>query len=209
MREAAVLPLIVITAWEGLVDRAHVAAGQKVMVLGGAGGVGHVAIQIAQAFGAEVFATGRGAGLEIIRSFGATAIDAERETVADYVAQHTAGSGFDLVYDTAGGASLDAAFAAVRRFGHVVSCLGWGSHALAPLSFKAASYSGVFTLLPLLTGEGRERHGAILAEAAKLVEAGKLMPRLDPRRFGFETVAEAYDAITDRTAAGKLVVSIA
>ena len=58
MREAAALPLIFITAWEGLVDRAHVAAGQKVLVHGGAGGVGHVAIQIARAFGAEVFATG-------------------------------------------------------------------------------------------------------------------------------------------------------
>src|ERR1700756_2884644 len=58
MREAAALPLIVITAWEGLVDRAQVRAGQKVLVHGGAGGVGHVAIQIARAFGAEVYATG-------------------------------------------------------------------------------------------------------------------------------------------------------
>src|ERR1700736_2310579 len=58
MREAAALPLIVITAWEGLVDRAAVQAGQKVLVHGGAGGVGHVAIQIARAYGADVFATG-------------------------------------------------------------------------------------------------------------------------------------------------------
>jgi NADPH2:quinone reductase len=50
--------------------------------------------------------------------------------------------------------TLDASFQAVRRFGHVVSCLGWGTHALGPLSFRAATCSGVFTLLPLLTGEG-------------------------------------------------------
>ena len=58
MREAAALPLIFITAWEGLVDRVNVQPGQQVLVHGGAGGVGHVAVQIARAFGAEVFATG-------------------------------------------------------------------------------------------------------------------------------------------------------
>jgi NADPH:quinone reductase-like Zn-dependent oxidoreductase len=209
MREAAALPLIVITAWEGLIDRAHVTAGQKVLVQGGAGGVGHVAIQIAHALEAEVYTTDRGARADFIRGLGATPIDFETETVEDYVGRHTGGGGFDLVYDTAGGASLDASFAAVRRFGHVVSCLGWGNHALAPLSFKGASYSGVFTLAPLLTGEGRAHHGEILAEAAKLVEAGRLVPHLDPRRFSLETVAEAYDAITGRTAQGKLVASIA
>src|SRR6202012_1707190 len=134
---------------------------------GGAGGVGHVAIQLARAFGAEVFATDRVSRADYLRSLGATPIDRDL-AVADYVAQHTQGKGFDLVYDTVGGAVLDASFAAVRRFGHVVSCLGWGSHSLAPLSFKAASYSGVFTLLPLLSGEGRERHGQILDEAAEM-----------------------------------------
>lgn len=58
MREAAALPLIFITAWEGLVDRARVGAGMKVLVHGGAGGVGHIAVQIARALGAEVYATG-------------------------------------------------------------------------------------------------------------------------------------------------------
>ena len=53
------------------------------------------------------------------------------------------------MYDTLGGVILDASFLAVKRYtGHVVSCLGWGTHALAPLSFRAATYSGVFTLLP-------------------------------------------------------------
>jgi NADPH2:quinone reductase len=104
---------------------------------------------------------------------------------------------------------LDASFASVRRFGHVVSCLGWGTHALAPLSFKAASYSGVFTLLPLLTGEGRAHHGEILAQATRLVEDGKLLPRLDPRILALGDAASAHDALTAGGAAGKLVVSIA
>ena len=209
MRQAAALPLITITAWEGLVDRAHVAAGQKVLVQGGAGNVGHVAIQIARAIGAEVFATERSGQGAFIRSLGAAPIDTRSETMADAVTRYTGGTGFDLVYDTAGGALLDASFAAVRRFGHVVSCLGWGNHSLAPLSFKAASYSGVFTLLPLLTGEGRARHGEILAEAALLAEAGQLLPQVDPREFGLADIEAAYEALTSRQAAGKLIVTIA
>lgn len=208
MREAAALPLIFITAWEGLVDRAHVGAGQKVLIHGGAGGVGHIAVQIARAFGAEVFATGSAKNLAFIAQLGATPIDYETQTVEGYVAQRTQGRGFDIVFDTVGGATLDASFNAVRRFGHVVSALGWGTHALAPLSFRAATYSGVFTLLPLLTAVGRAHHGEILREATKLVEAGKIFPRLDPRHFTLSATDAAYAAQSDRTAAGKIVIDI-
>nr|WP_249153055.1 zinc-dependent alcohol dehydrogenase family protein [Bradyrhizobium diazoefficiens] len=207
MREAAALPLIVITAWEGLIDRAALKAGQKVLIHGGAGGVGHVAIQIARAFSAEVFATGSASQRAIIEGFGAVFIDRD-SSVEAYVTQHTGGQGFDIVYDTVGGKVLDASFEAVRRFGHVVSALGWGAHALAPLSFRAATYSGVFTLLPLLSGEGRAHHGEIMAEATRLVEAGRLVPLLDPRRFTLESVGEAYARIRDHAAKGKLVVEI-
>jgi NADPH2:quinone reductase len=88
------------------------------------------------------------------------------------------------------GGELDKAFVATRRFGHVVS-LGWGTHALAPLSFRAATYSGIFTLLPLLTGEGRAHHGEILSEATRLAEAGRLSPSLDARPFALNMVGEA------------------
>ncbi len=209
MRDAAALPLNTITAWEGLVDRAPMLDGRKVLVQGGAGGVGHLAVQIAHAMGADVFATDRGGRDDYLHSLGAVPIDTREMSVEAYVAKHARGLGFDLVYDTVGGAMLDASFAAVGDFGLVVSCLGWGTHALAPLSFKNASYSGVFTLTPLLTGKGRERHGVILAEAAKIVEAGGIVPRVDPREFRLETVAEAYEAIENRTAEGKPVVTIA
>ena len=207
MREAAALPLAFITAWEGLVDRAAIKAGQTVLIQGGAGGVGHIAIQIAQSFGARVFATGSARDRALIERFDATWIDRDME-VAAFVATHTAGQGFDLVYDTVGGLVLDASFNAVHRFGHVVSALGWGTHALAPLSFRAATYSGVFTLLPLLTGEGRAHHGEILREATRLSEAGQLVPKLDPRRFTLGTVGDAYAAIEARATDGKLVVDL-
>ena len=209
MREAAGLPLILITAWEGLVDRARVQAGQKVLIHGGAGGVGHVAVQIARAFGAEVFATGSARHQAIIEGFGATFIDYRTSSVEDYVAEHTAGEGFDIVYDTVGGETLDASFKAARVYlGHVLSCLGWGQHSLAPLSFRAATYSGVFTLLPLLTGNGREYHGEILREAAQLIEAGQLKPLLDSRHFTLHSAEAAHELLVSGAAQGRLVVEI-
>ncbi|MRW84825.1 zinc-binding dehydrogenase [Pseudoduganella sp. FT26W] len=205
MREAAALPLIFITAWEGLVDRAHVGAGKTVLVQGGAGGVGHMAVQLAVALGGQVSATGSAGQRTAIEGMGATFIDRDMP-VEDY-----AGAGFDIVYDTVGGAVLDASFRAARRYhGHVVSCLGWGTHALAPLSFRAATYSGVFTLLPLLSGEGRAHHGDIMREASALVAAGKLTVLLDPARYTLSagSVSAAHRALTERTASGKVVVEL-
>jgi NADPH:quinone reductase len=207
MREAAAVPLVFITAWEGLVDRAAVRAGQRVLIAGGAGGVGQMALQIARARGAMTFATGSQAARQAIERLGARFVD-KAEAPADVLARETSGQGFDIVFDTAGGASLDTAFTMVRRFGHVVSTLGWGTHSLAPLSFRAASYSGIFTLLPLLTGEGGRHHGEILAEATKLAEAGALAPDLDPGRFTLSTVNEAYRSMETGMARGKRVVDI-
>jgi NADPH2:quinone reductase len=208
MREAAALPSVVITAWQGVVDRMAVRAGETVLIQGGAGGVGHVALQLARAFGAEVFATGSAHSRAVIERLGSTFIE-RNEPVADYVLRLTGGRGFDRVYDTVGGAALDASFLAVRRFGHVVSCLGWGTHALAPLSFKEATYSGVFTLPPLLSGEGRRHHREILDQARRLIESGQLVPVLDERRFTLNNMCDAYRTIRAGAARGKLVVDIA
>lgn len=209
MREAAALPLVVITAWEGLVDRAQTRAGQKVLVHGGAGGVGHVAVQIAVALGAQVYATVQPAQAGIVHRFGATPIDYTTTTVEQYVDACTAGLGFDVIYDTVGGATLDASFSAVRTHGgHVVSCLGWGVHKLAPLSFRAATYSGVFTLLPMLTGKGRGHHGHILREAAKLVGMGQLSPLLNARRFDLDNAMAAHEEVANGQASGKVVIDV-
>ena len=208
MRQAAALPLITITAWEGLVDRAAVHAGQTVLIHAGAGGVGHVAVQIALAFGAKVFATVSPEKKTIVENFGATPIDYRSLSVEQYVTTFTQGKGFDIVYDTVGGATIDASFNAVKRYtGHALSCLGWGSHSLAPLSFRGATYSGVFTLLPLLTGEGRAHHGEILTHAATLIEAGKLSPLLNNQRFSTTNI-EAAHALVESGSIGKVVVEL-
>jgi len=206
MREAAALPLGVITAWEGIVDRAKVHGGQKVLVHAGAGGVGHLAVQLAKARGAEVFATVSPDKRGIAERFGATAIDYRSMSTEQYVTLYTGGEGFDVVYDTVGGGTIDASFIAVKRYtGHVVSCLGWSTHSLAPLSIRGATYSGVFTLLPLLTGLGRAHHGQILREAAALADAGQLRPLLNDRRFSPADIAAAH-ALVESGALGKVVV---
>ena len=206
MREAAALPLITITAWEGMMDRARVQAGEKVLVHAGAGGVGHIAVQLAKAAGAEVFATVSHDKRHIVEGFGAIPIDYRALTTGQYVALHTAGEGFDIVYDTVGGATIDASFIAVKRYtGRVVSCLGWSTHSLAPLSFRGSTYSGVFTLMPLLTGFSGAHHGEILRQATALAEAGRLRPLLNEKHFSSEEIAAAHDLV-ESGALGKVVV---
>lgn len=207
MQEAAALPLATITAWEGLVDRADVRAGDHVLIHAGAGGVGYAAAQIALSKGAKVFTTVSNDKRSIIEDLGAVAI--ERGTpVQEYVDAHTNGVGFDIVYDTLGGSILDESFVAVKRYtGHVVSCLGWGTHALAPLSFRGATYSGVFTLLPLLTAMDRDHHGEILKQISTLASNGKIKPLLAEKHFGSDQIAEAFDLVANGSR-GKVVVEI-
>ena len=208
MREAAAIPLSFITSYEGIADRAKLQAEQTVLVQGGAGGVGHISVQLALAMGARVFATVSEKDFALIEAYGATPINYRANTVEQYVDALTQGEGFDLVADTVGGASLDASFKAVKQFGHVVSALGWGTHALAPLSFREATYSGVFTLSALLTGKHREHHGEMLRIATRLIEQGKLAPKLDSRSFDLGNAELAYQTIVDATNTGKIVVDV-
>jgi NADPH:quinone reductase-like Zn-dependent oxidoreductase len=206
MREAAALPLITITAWEGLVDRANVHRGQRVLIHAGAGGVGHIAIQLAKSFGADVFASVSPSKKRIVEEFGATAIDYQAFSAEQYVDLHTHGEGFDIIYDTVGGSTLDASFTAVKRYtGHVVSCLGWGTHAHAPLSFRGATYCGIFTLMPLLTGTGQKHHGDILRHAAALADSSRLRPLLSEERFAANQIEVAH-ALVESGILGKVVV---
>ena len=91
--------------------------------------------------------------------------------------------------------------------GHVVSCLGWSTHSLAPLSFRGATYSGVFTLVPLLTGLDQAHHGVILREAAALADGGKLRPLLNKQRFSSADIDAAHTLVEFR-ALGKVVVDL-
>ncbi|MBO9203904.1 MULTISPECIES: zinc-dependent alcohol dehydrogenase family protein [Niastella] len=206
--EAAAVPLIFITAWEGLVDRVNVQQGQRVLVHGGAGGVGHIAVQIAKARGAEVFATVRKPQFDQIKRYGAVPIDYTATTVEEYVNEYTGGKGFDVVMDNVGGTTLDDSFNGVKQYGHVVSIIGRGTHSLAPLALRGATYSTVFTLIPLLFDNGRAHHGEILQQATKLIEAGLVKPDVSPAVYSLETATAAYEELKGKTGKGKVVIDV-
>ncbi|GAA3868149.1 zinc-dependent alcohol dehydrogenase family protein [Celeribacter arenosi] len=208
MREAAAIPLVGITAYEGL-QRAGVTAGQKVLVQGGAGGVGHLAVQLSKHFGADVYGTGTGEKqIEVIKSYGATPIDFAVEKIADYVAKYTDGAGFDVIFDTVGGANMTNSFEAAALNGNIASTVGLLEIDLSPAHFKGLSLHIIFMLLPMLHNHKREEHGAILAELAKIVDAGAMKPLLDEHSFDLTAVDAAYDRLTSGQAIGKVVVEI-
>jgi alcohol dehydrogenase len=208
MREAAALPLVGITAYEGL-QRAHIDTGQKVLVHGGTGGVGHVAVQLAKYFGADVYATcSGGKQLNIIEQYGATAINYRKEKVAEYVEKYTDGKGFDLVFDSVGGANMTNSFEAAALNGHVTTTVSMLELDLTPAHFKGLSLHVVFMLLPMLYNHKREEHGVILAKLSEIVDAGALKPLLDEKKFNLTEVGKAYDRLTSGQAIGKVVVEL-
>jgi NADPH2:quinone reductase len=158
------------TAWEALVVRATLRVGESILVHGGAGGVGHVAIQLAKAIGARVFTTVREANFEFARNLGAdVVIDYEKENYVDAVMRETGSRGVDVVFDTIGGNTLSRSPDALAQLGRVVTIVdiaqpqnviqAWG---------KNASYHFVFT---------RQNRGK-LDELSALVERGQLRPHV-------------------------------
>ena len=208
MREAAALPLVGITAFEGL-QRAGVAAGQKVLVHGGTGGVGHVAVQLAKHFDADVYATVSAANqMQVIQNYGATAINYKTEKVADYVATHTDDKGFDVVFDSVGGTNMTNSFEAAALNGQIVSTVSMLELDLTPAHFKGLSLHVVFMLIPMLHNYKREDHGAILTKLAEIADAGALKPLLDETSFTLEKAGKAHNRLSSGQAMGKVVVNI-
>ena len=207
MKQAAALPLVGITAYEGLV-RSGIAKDKTVLVHGGTGGVGHVALQIAKHFGAQVYATCGGAEeqVKLIQGMGATAINYKEESVEDYVKKYTDGKGFDIVYDSVGGPNMAKSFEAATLNGHVASTVALCEFDLTQAHFKGLSLHVVFMLIPMLHNVKREEHGEILAKLATMAEAGALTPILDKTEFKLEQVGEAHARLDSKKAIGKVVI---
>jgi NADPH2:quinone reductase len=207
-QEAAALPLVSITAWEALFDRGQLQPGQNVLIHGAAGGVGHIAIQLAKAKGAVVHTTASSAEkMKIANDLGAdVAINYKDMTVEEYVDRYTDGQGFDLVFDTVGGSNIDRSFLAAKIGGTVVTIAARSTNDLSPMHNKGLTLHVVFMILPILTGQGKERHGQILAEVTRLVDEGKLKPLLDENTFTFSEVAKAHKRLESGKAVGKVTL---
>jgi NADPH:quinone reductase len=208
MEEAAALPLVSITAWEALFDRGQIKPGQDVLVHAAAGGVGHVAIQLAKWAGANVYTTASSPEkLDIAKRLGAdVGINYRKESVQDYVQKYTNGKGFEVVFDTVGGENLDRSFEAAAVNGTVLAIAARSTHDLSPLHSKGLSLHVVFMLLKILNKDQRKHHGEILKKVARVVEEGKLRPLVDSNVFTFEEVSKAHEYMESNKAVGKIAL---
>jgi NADPH:quinone reductase-like Zn-dependent oxidoreductase len=151
--EAATLPLAALTAWQALADYAALEPGERVLVHGGAGGVGAFAVQLAAILGGRVTATGRSGDAAFVRDLGAEAFVSAGDPVP---------AGFDVVIDTVGGAVLDASYRLLRTGGRLVTLS-------APPSRERAKEFGAHAMFFVVTPDPGE-----LAQLAKLVDEGRL-----------------------------------
>jgi NADPH:quinone reductase len=211
--EAAAAPLVTITAWEALRERAHVSDGQAVLVQGGAGGVGHMAVQIARLSGARVATTvSGGAKTKLASSLGAQlCIDYRREDVGENLRAWTEMDGADVVHDTVGGRTFTACFSLVRPYGDLVSNVEspWEDEAIAAMHERNLRVSFTWMPAPSVFGwpEHRARQRAILEQAASHFDAGDLRVEVGAT-FPLEQAADAHRALETGQVVGKAVLTM-
>ncbi|RBQ16884.1 NADP-dependent oxidoreductase [Spongiactinospora rosea] len=191
--EAAALPIVGLTAWQGLVDLAGVTEGDRVLVHGGGGGVGHVAIQIAKSLGAYVITTASGSKREFVEGLGA-------DEVVDYTtADFTEVVGdIDVVLDTLGGSTAERSLKVLRPGGHLVTAVADEDTELAA-RFEAAGmrFSGVAV----------DPDPVALRRLVELVEQGRLRVHVQ-ETFPFERIADAHRLIERGHLQGKIVLTL-
>lgn len=210
LEQAATLPVVALTAYQGLRRKIKLRSGELVLVQGGAGGVGHIAVQMAKAFGAQVAASASTEEkIAIAASSGADwTIRYDQEEVKRYISRITGGAGFDVVFDSAGGANLPKSFEAARAGGDIVTIAARATVDLSLMHSKGLNLHVVFSLLPVLTGKGRELVGQDLAAIARLVDDGLVRPIIYPESFNLDTIAEAHRFLETKDHYGKLMVRV-
>jgi len=142
----------------------------------------------------------------LIKKLGAVGINYKSETVEDYVGKHTDGAGFDIVYDSVGGANLTNSFDAAALNGHVATTVSMCELDLTTAHFKGLSLHVVFMLIPMLHNHGRSAHADILKKVAEISEAGGLTPVLDENDYSLDNVGDAYARLESGKGMGKVVV---
>jgi len=187
---AAALPLAAMTAWQGLFDHGRLEAGQRVLIHGAAGGVGHLAVQFAVWKGATVFATAGERDLDYVRSLGVErAIDYKNERFEEHATD------LDLVYDTQGGETQARSFAVLKRGGTMVSTLD---------PDEAKGHELGIRTVPRWHAEP---NAAQLGEVADLVAAGTIKVQV-AETFAFDRVRDAYAFAKDQHPRGKVVLTM-
>lgn len=213
LQESAALPLVLITAWEVIVERANLQAGQTILIHAAAGGVGHIAVQLAHHLGARIAVTvsgGKKAGLA--HGLGAEKIINYREQ--DFVQEAlnwTGGSGVDVVFDTVGGDTFLRSLQAARIGGKVASLLATplslADTQLARLRNLSLCFELMLTPQVMKLYAERVRQRKILEQGAQLVEAGKLGV-LVSHKLPLENAADAHRLIEQGGSIGKTILTM-
>ena len=209
---AAALPLVLITAWEALFDRARLGKDQTVLIHAGAGGVGHVAIQLAGAAGARVATTvSSDEKAALVEALGAERVIRYRD--CDFVEQvldWTDGNGVDVVLDSLGGNTFRRSLAATRVYGQVVTLLDPGSGVeWSEARNRNLGISFTLMLTPMLQDlpDARRHQTDILLRCAELIEQDQLKP-LVSKILPLEQAASAHALIEDGHVQGKIVLTM-
>ncbi len=212
--EAAAAPLVLITAWESLYDRGRLQAGQKALILAGAGGVGHVAVQLASLQGAEVCTTvSSEAKSDFVRQLGADSVILYKNTnVVDEVLSWTQGQGVDLAFDTVGGETFYQTIPAVKIYGDLVTILE-PDPALGNLKtarMRNLRISLELMLTPMLQGlvEEQQQQAKILQQCARLCDRNLLKIHVS-QTFPLEQAQAAHELLETGSVTGKIVLEIA
>jgi NADPH2:quinone reductase len=211
--EAAAAPLVTITAWEAVVERARVGLGQRVLVQAGAGGVGHMSVQIARIAGARVATTVSGEEKSALAaSLGAELlIDYRREDVAERLRAWTGTDGADVVHDTVGGKTFTACFSLVRPYGDLVSNVEspWEQEAIEEMHNRNLRVSFTWMPAPSVFGwrDQRERQRAILERAGEYFDSGRLRIQVGAT-FPLDRAADAHRALEAGKVVGKAVLTM-
>ncbi|ANE51751.1 NADP-dependent oxidoreductase [Flavisolibacter tropicus] len=192
-QQAAATTLAALTAWQALVQQAHLQRDQRVLVHAAAGGVGHFAIQIARHLGAYVIGTASGANADFIQSLGAHQhIDYTQQNFEDVV------NNVDVVLDPIGGEVTRRSIAVVKPGGTIISIVGGVKEPLQPLIAER----GILASNYLVHSSGED-----MQQLAQLLEAGALKPYIS-HQYGFDQIAAAHEQIETSHTKGKLVVNI-
>lgn len=209
--EAAAAPLVLITAWGALFDRGGLQEGQTVLIHAGAGGVGHVAIQLAKLKGAKVLTTvTSGQKAEFVKSLGADeAIIYTQNGFANAVNNLTEGKGADLVFDTVGAAVFKESIEVTAHFGRLVTLLDPGELNLGEARMRNLLIGFELMLTPMLRDlpEARDKHVEILNQCAKWADKGLLKPHVS-KHLSLKEASLAHQLIEAGHTSGKIVLSV-
>ena len=210
---AAALPLVFITAWESLQERAGVKVGDFVLIHAGAGGTGHIALQLAVELGGRVATTvSSDEKVALVQKLGAErAIAYRREDFVEVAREWTADHGIDVALDNLGAQIFQKTISAMAPYGRLVTLMGMPADDAEDTAYvNNLTIHNVMMLTPMLLGlqQRLDHQATIVARGLQLLEQDKLQLHIDSR-YDFDDIAAAHERLDAGNTTGKIVIDVA